>query len=80
MSFIDFQHFPIRVSSVLIRGWNPFLPRVRDHFLASSPRPARRSRGGDDRIVVRGIGSSLAPGSFPASAVLADPTLELRDT
>ena len=34
---------------------------------------------GSDRIVVRGIGPSLAPGSFPASAVLADPTLELRD-
>jgi cell division septation protein DedD len=34
---------------------------------------------GDDRVVVRGIGPSLAPGSFPASAVLADPTLELRD-
>ena len=33
----------------------------------------------DDRIVVRGIGPSLAPGSFPASAVLANPTLELRD-
>ena len=28
---------------------------------------------------MRGIGPSLAPGSFPASAVLADPTLELRD-
>jgi hypothetical protein len=34
----------------------------------------------DDRIVVRGIGPSLAPGSFPASAVLANPTLELRDS
>ena len=33
----------------------------------------------DDRIVVRGIGPSLAPGSFPASAVLANPTLELHD-
>jgi hypothetical protein len=32
-----------------------------------------------DRIVVRGIGPSLAPSSFPASAVLADPTLDLRD-
>ncbi len=32
-----------------------------------------------DRIVVRGIGPSLAPGVFPASAVLANPTLELRD-
>ena len=41
------------------------------------------SDGGDtamDRIVVRGIGPSLAPGTFPPSAVLADPTLELRDT
>ena len=35
---------------------------------------------GDDRIIVRGIGPSLAPGSFPPAAVLADPTLELRDT
>jgi len=35
---------------------------------------------GEDRIIVRGIGPSLAPGSFPASAVLADPTLELRDS
>jgi uncharacterized protein (TIGR03118 family) len=34
---------------------------------------------GMDQIIVRGIGPSLAPGSFPASAVLADPTLELRD-
>jgi hypothetical protein len=34
---------------------------------------------GSNRMVVRGIGPSLAPGSFPASAVLADPTLELRD-
>jgi hypothetical protein len=34
----------------------------------------------DDRIIVRGIGPSLVPGSFPASAVLADPTLELRDS
>jgi hypothetical protein len=32
-----------------------------------------------DRVIVRGIGPSLAPGIFPASAVLADPTLELRD-
>jgi hypothetical protein len=32
-----------------------------------------------DRIVVRGIGPSLAPGIFPTNAVLADPTLELRD-
>jgi hypothetical protein len=38
------------------------------------------SSGAADRIVVRGIGPSLAPGIFPASAVLADPTLELRDT
>ena len=37
------------------------------------------SNSGSDRIVVRGIGPSLAPGSFPAPAVLADPTLELRD-
>ena len=35
---------------------------------------------GLDRIVVRGIGPSLAPGLFPASAVLANPTLELRDS
>jgi hypothetical protein len=35
---------------------------------------------GKDRIVVRGIGPSLAPGSFPPSSVLADPTLELRDS
>jgi hypothetical protein len=34
---------------------------------------------GDDRVIVRGIGPSLAPAIFPASAVLADPTLELRD-
>jgi hypothetical protein len=34
---------------------------------------------GDDRVVVRGIGPSLAPGSFPANAVLANPILELRD-
>jgi hypothetical protein len=33
----------------------------------------------EDRIVVRGIGPSMAPGSFPASAVLANPILELRD-
>jgi hypothetical protein len=32
-----------------------------------------------NRMVVRGIGPSLAPGSFPAALVLADPTLELRD-
>ena len=35
---------------------------------------------GLDRIIVRGIGPSLAPAPFPVSAVLADPTLELRDT
>jgi hypothetical protein len=34
---------------------------------------------GLDRIIVRGIGPSLAPGLFPPSAVLANPTLELRD-
>jgi hypothetical protein len=34
---------------------------------------------GTDQIVIRGIGPSLAPTFFPASAVLADPTLELRD-
>ena len=33
----------------------------------------------DDRIIVRGIGPSLAPGSLPVSAVLPDPALELRD-
>jgi hypothetical protein len=38
------------------------------------------NNGTNDRIVVRGIGPSLAPGSFPASAVLANPTLELRDS
>jgi hypothetical protein len=32
-----------------------------------------------DRIVIRGMGPSLAPGAFPIEAVLADPTLELRD-
>jgi hypothetical protein len=37
------------------------------------------NNAGDDRVIVRGIGPSLAPGSFPASAVLANPTLELRD-
>jgi hypothetical protein len=31
-------------------------------------------------VVVRGIGPSLAPGSFPVSAVLANPMLELRDS
>ena len=34
----------------------------------------------DDRVIVRGIGPSLAPAILPASQVLADPTLELRDT
>jgi hypothetical protein len=33
-----------------------------------------------DRIIVRGIGPSLAPAILPVSAVLADPTLELRDS
>ena len=32
-----------------------------------------------DRVIVRGIGPSLAPGVFPANVVLADPTLALRD-
>ena len=32
-----------------------------------------------DPVIVRGIGPSLAPAFFPASAVLANPTLELRD-
>jgi hypothetical protein len=36
-------------------------------------------RSGLDRIVVRGIGPSLAPVAFPVAAVLANPTLELRD-
>lgn len=35
--------------------------------------------GSLDRIIVRGIGPSLAPGTFPPSMVLGDPTLELRD-
>jgi hypothetical protein len=35
---------------------------------------------GDDRVIVRGIGPSLAPAIFPVSAVLANPALELRDT
>jgi hypothetical protein len=33
-----------------------------------------------NRVVVRGIGPSLAPGSFPVTGVLADPILELRDS
>jgi hypothetical protein len=36
--------------------------------------------GGTARIIVRGIGPSLAPAFFPNSAVLANPTLELRDS
>jgi hypothetical protein len=32
-----------------------------------------------DRVIVRGIGPSLAPAFFPTSAVLANPSLELRD-
>ena len=32
-----------------------------------------------DQVIVRGIGPSLAPAFFPAAAVLANPTLELRD-
>jgi len=35
--------------------------------------------GGSDRIIVRGVGPSLAPSIFPVGAVLADPTVELRD-
>jgi hypothetical protein len=31
------------------------------------------------RSIVRGVGPSLAPGTFPPGAVLANPTLELRD-
>ena len=38
------------------------------------------NNAGEDRIIVRGIGPSLAPGLFPPSAVLADPTLQLRDS
>ncbi|HWM24772.1 MAG TPA: hypothetical protein VNP98_08105, partial [Chthoniobacterales bacterium] len=34
----------------------------------------------DDRVIVRGIGPSLAPAIFPTNAVLANPTLELRDS
>jgi hypothetical protein len=36
--------------------------------------------GASDTVIVRGIGPSLAPGAFPASPVLADPALELRDS
>lgn len=35
---------------------------------------------GEDRIIVRGLGPSLAPVAFPVAAVLADPTLQLRDS
>jgi hypothetical protein len=35
---------------------------------------------GSNNIILRGIGPSLAPTFFPASVVLADPTLELRDS
>lgn len=35
---------------------------------------------GDGRVVVRGIGPSLAPNPFPADAVLSNPTVELHDT
>jgi len=38
------------------------------------------NHGGLDRVIVRGIGPSLAPAPFPANVVLADPTLELRDS
>jgi hypothetical protein len=34
---------------------------------------------GSNNIILRGIGPSLAPSFFPVAAVLADPTLELRD-
>jgi len=45
-------------------------------FLLNDP-PAAGTRS---RIIVRGIGPSLAPGSLPASAVLANPELELHDS
>jgi hypothetical protein len=35
---------------------------------------------GNSRVVVRGLGPSLSLGSFPPNVVLADPTLELRDS
>ena len=35
---------------------------------------------GGDGIIVRGIGPSLAPSSFPVTAVLANPVLELHDS
>ena len=34
---------------------------------------------GTNAVITRGIGPSLAPNFFPVSAVLPDPTLELRD-
>ena len=34
---------------------------------------------GSNEVVARGIGPSLSPNFFPASAVLANPALELRD-
>ena len=36
--------------------------------------------GSSDRIVLRGIGPSLAPNILPMNVVLADPTLELRNS
>jgi hypothetical protein len=33
-----------------------------------------------DHVVIRGIGPSLAPNMFPITSVLADPSLELRDS
>ena len=36
--------------------------------------------GSTDRVIVRGMGPSLAPDIFPASVVLANPELELRDS
>jgi hypothetical protein len=36
--------------------------------------------GGTDRIIVRGIGPSLTPSVFPVGVVIADPTLELRNS
>jgi hypothetical protein len=38
------------------------------------------SNGAQDHVIVRGIGPSLAPAILPVGAVLADPTLELRDS
>ena len=50
-------------------------------LLSGDPTNGINGIGGpnDDRVIVRGIGPSLAPAIFPASAVLANPTLELRD-